>query len=288
MKSNTMKVNFFSGWMAGLTVSALMLGSCDKLDPPYATIAGQDIDTTNKKTILIEDYTGIKCVNCPSAAVVAHTLENLYKHKVVVMAVHAGYYAQPDASGLYTADYRTPEGTAWFTGYGLIATPMGMVDRVTVNSTKAIMVAIWSSTVQSEFLKIKEANISIAATASKGAPTVGIHVVTNFLTAKQGTWMLNVCVVEDSIISPQKNNDPLINNGKDVENYVHMNMLRKTITGENGEVIARNPASGNYSAQYTLTLDPVWKPNHLSLVVFISDSATGTILQAGKKNLSGL
>lgn len=283
-----MKLNLISGLMAGLAVSALMLGSCDKLDPPYATTTGQDIDTTNKKTILIEDYTGIKCVNCPSAAVTAHTLENAYKHKVIVMSVHAGYYAQPDATGLYTADYRTAEGTAWFNNYGLIATPMGMIDRVTVNSTKAIMVANWSSTVQSEFLKTKEANISVATTALKGSPLVGINVVTNFLTAKQGTWMLNVCVLEDSIVSPQKNNDPQINNGKDVENYVHMNMLRRTITGEKGDVIAHNPASGSYTTQYTLTLDPVWNTKHLSLVVFVSDSTTGTILQAGKKNLSGL
>jgi len=283
-----MKINFISGLMAGLAVSALMLGSCDKLDPPYAKTTGQDIDTTNKKTILIEDYTGIKCVNCPSAAVAAHTLENAYKHKVIVMSVHAGYYAQPDATGLYTADYRTTEGTAWFNNFGLIATPMGMIDRVSVNSTKAIMVANWGSTVQSEFLKTKEANISVATTALKGNPLIGINVVTTFFKATMGTWMLNVCVVEDSIISPQKNNDPQINNGKDIENYVHMNMLRKTITGGNGVLIARDPAAGNYLSQYTLSLDPAWNPKHLSLVVFVSDSTTGTILQAGKKNLSGL
>ncbi len=280
-----MKFRLFSVFPAGMMLLALWLGSCDKLDPPYATIAGQDIDTTNRKTILLEDYTGIKCVNCPTAALTAHALENQYKHKVVVMAVHAGYYAQPDASGLYTADYRTPEGTAWFNDFGLIATPMGMVNRVTVNASKAIICANWSSTVQNEFQKTKEAHISINAMPGDGPSAVEIRIATTFLTAKTGAWAMNVCVTEDSIVSPQKNNDPNINNGKDIDNYVHMGMLRKTLTGDKGIIFTRNPAAGTYSCTYFLTPDPAWKQKNLSVVAFVSDSATRTILQAGKISL---
>ena len=64
------------------------------------------------RKVLLEDYTGFKCVNCPAAAHEAHLLQEFYGDQMVVMGVHAGYYAEPDGSGNYTTDLTTTTGDA--------------------------------------------------------------------------------------------------------------------------------------------------------------------------------
>ena len=94
-----------------IAFAALMLAvtSCDKIDinnthKPYTPMSGG-------KTVLIKDFTGARCVNCPAAAEVAHEIQhNLGEDRVFIMSVHAGYLATP--VGLFP-DFRTDEGTQW-------------------------------------------------------------------------------------------------------------------------------------------------------------------------------
>ena len=64
-----------------LAVSLFMIGmiACDKIEEPYfrpnnedsehLPLSDDDISNwENKKVVLLEDYTGVRCVNCPAAA----------------------------------------------------------------------------------------------------------------------------------------------------------------------------------------------------------------------------
>ena len=86
-----------------VTLFILMYSSCDKISTPYALAKhGNIVDTlvdldtaTQVKRVLLEDYTGHTCQNCPAAAAIAHNQEAVYNGKLIVLAVHAGYYALP-------------------------------------------------------------------------------------------------------------------------------------------------------------------------------------------------
>ena len=61
-----------------IALSTLMLFamSCDKIDidnthKPYVPSSGG-------KTVLIKDFTGVRCVNCPAAAEAAHELQHQF------------------------------------------------------------------------------------------------------------------------------------------------------------------------------------------------------------------
>src|SRR6185503_2892836 len=101
----------------------LVWASCEKIDKPY--IEGSHIvDTTHTSTadtfftdttpqpriVLLEDYTGHKCGNCPSAATKAAELKTLYGDKVVVMALHVGDFAKTSGT-IFSYDFRTVPGT---------------------------------------------------------------------------------------------------------------------------------------------------------------------------------
>jgi hypothetical protein len=283
------KIFYFSVYnIVILLILSGIIYSCDKLEPPYSTVKGGGIDTMNKRTILLEDYTGHKCVNCPGATAIAKTLDSIYMGKVIVMAVHAGMFASPDPSGLYTANYQTNEGTYWFSpnGFNLVGTPMGMVDRADFNGTKPLMDGSWTAAVVTEFAKAKEAIVSVTATSTDGSTQASASIKTRFLSARNGTFMLHVCILEDSVISAQKNGDSKIGPKPDIVNYVHMHMLRQTPTGNLGEVLARNPDNVQvFSKNYNITLNPAWKVKHLSVVAFVADSTSKTVVQAAKVHL---
>src|SRR5687768_4725486 len=85
-----------------LIVYSIYLSSCDKVKDPYSTTLDGGGDTTatvvKVRKVLLEEYTGHRCGNCPPAAVTAQTLKSTYGERLVVMTVHAGFFAEPKAS----------------------------------------------------------------------------------------------------------------------------------------------------------------------------------------------
>ena len=60
-------------------------------------VEGGDVEPTGKM-VLIKDFTGARCVNCPAAAEYAHNLQHqLDEDHIFIMSVHAGFLAQPMA-----------------------------------------------------------------------------------------------------------------------------------------------------------------------------------------------
>ncbi|MDP4282340.1 MAG: hypothetical protein Q8867_09360, partial [Bacteroidota bacterium] len=121
-----------------ISFAALLLWSCDKVKEPYFTQKGTGTDTsTVNRTVLLEDYTGHKCVNCPTAAVTAHTLEEMYNGNLIILAVHAGYFAIP-GSGNYALDLRSATGEDWYSTFGVTSNPIGMINRIETGGSRML------------------------------------------------------------------------------------------------------------------------------------------------------
>ena len=88
-------------------------------------------ENTNTKGILLEDYTGHKCTNCPAAAQTAKSLEDDSIKNVIVASIHAsadGSFQETD--GLYLNDYRTDAGDEYVSEMtGFLGNPMGTINR---------------------------------------------------------------------------------------------------------------------------------------------------------------
>src|ERR1700752_3840934 len=77
-------------------LTVILIQSCDYIANPYEKIVVNTTDSTvHERRVLVEDYTGHKCTACPQAAIVANQLKQTYGEKVVVIAVHAGFFATP-------------------------------------------------------------------------------------------------------------------------------------------------------------------------------------------------
>ena len=95
--------------------SILTITSCDIVEGPYITDADSYINTDKK--VLIEDFTGHLCTNCPEAAREISAIHDVYGDQIIALAIHVSAdfarpkNASPDSS--YHYDFRTEWGNNW-------------------------------------------------------------------------------------------------------------------------------------------------------------------------------
>ena len=144
----------------------LLLQSCDKIEPPYKESAVDQGGTATKK-VLLEDYTGHLCPNCPTASKKAIDLQQLYEGKLIIMSVHAGYFATPLGSP-FNADFRSEAGNTWDTFFGISAAgnPNGMINRQNTGGNYIIGDGLWPTTISEIINSDAVATIKISTTYS--------------------------------------------------------------------------------------------------------------------------
>ena len=267
-----------------ITLFAFALNSCDKVSPPF--IETKDYCNGNKK-ILIEDYTGHGCVNCPAAAVLAHDLKEQFCNRVVILGVHAGFFAKPnfDNNPLFAADFTTPAGNTWDTFFGnsIMGNPNGLIDRVKGPTGYVIYPQSWATTADTLLLEPAKALITISNDFDDGNSTLSTTIKTEFQENVTGAYKLIVCIKQDNLVAPQKNNDEKIGPTPVIVDYVHMNVLRKAINGAWGEYLGNSGAvmmSVSYEKTYSQVFPAEWLPADCKVVAFVYNEASKRVIQA--------
>jgi len=258
---------------------SILFYACEKIDPPYKEDGGGNGGEAVKK-VLLEDYTGHDCVNCPAAAVDAEELKELYGDKLIVMAVHAGFFARPKAE--LPQDFRTAAGEDWdaFFGVSLAGNPNGIVNRVERSAGDYIVsVGEWGPTISTELEKEAEAKMTIHSDFEQN--TLTSNITTEFLYPLEGTYQLLYCITEDSIIGPQMNNDANVGDTPKIEDYVFMHMLRYSNSSWGEKLTDDNPVvvGKKYEMEITVNFEVGWVPKNCHVVAFIFDQETKTIIQ---------
>ncbi len=266
--------------------------SCDKVkdarDPNVQVISG------NRK-VLIEDYTGHKCGNCPAAADTLRYLHNVYGEKIVPIAIHAGSFANINAN--YPTDFRTATGNAYDTEFGISSAgnPNGLINRVghgTGGFIKAY--SSWEAeTVQMLSTAAKfELKINNSFTASSNL--LNTKVTVKSLTTNSGIYKLVVLLTEDSIVAEQLDYrivSPPAPSQK-ITNYVFNHVLRDAINSTWGDAVFTSGAFLNDSTTkvYTKTISTSYRPEKCHVVAYIYDADPNSptyyeVLQAEEKHV---
>ncbi len=283
--------------LVAIALSSIVgLVSCDKIDQPFekqtffdSLLCGNlalTFDTvTNdyQQNVLIEDFTGQYCGNCPGAAVIAHDIAKEHEGRVFVAAVHAGFYADPFPAGspYYTADYRTESSTEYHEFFGLDTkgNPNGTVNRVKQSGDHVQAPINWKSITESLLTQTPEVGMQATAVLDTATNSLCVSVFCKALTNISGSRSMTVYLLEDSIVGDQNNysapnGDPNYEVGH-ISNYVHSHMLRDNINGTWGETWLQDGASsGDFQVfNYTYEIqDTTWRKNHLEIVAYTFES----------------
>lgn len=271
-----MKRNFLS-FLLLLIIAAL--SSCDKVEAPYLELkervidTGQIIDTTPQRIVLLEDFTGHKCVNCPEASLLAGNLQMAKPGKLVVVSIHAGFFAVPDPSGNYTADYRTPEGNTLFNYFGVLGTPTGLVNRKPYKQKLLLTHDKWEAAIDEELKRDPLAHITLRNTFNNATRKLEIEAGIRILEALEGMYNVSVWITESGIVSPQKNNNSAVGATPEMLEYTHKHMLRGSVNGTWGDPLNTQPGLAKdqkINKSYQFTLPETWNADHCSVIAFIT------------------
>jgi hypothetical protein len=275
--------------LIAIPLVGLLFSSCDKIKAPYAlakhghitdTVVDWEDTVSPIKRVLLEDYTGHECPNCPAAATIAHSQEAYYHGKLIVLAVHAGYYALP-GTGEFAADFRTTAGEAWNTDFQVSAYPSGMIDRKEFNGHQVLGSAEWVTDIASIINQAPALNMLITNTYDTSSRTVYSLIYSQFLRSLPGSYNITVCVVEDNMISAQDSVSTIIHN------YVFKDVLRGSVNGTYGEILTTSvDPSLTCLGRFIISINTAWVAKNCWILAFVSKSDTKEILQAIKKKVT--
>jgi len=282
-------------------VLAIGLTSCDFVNIPDQP--GSVIDTTSStvvRKVLVEDYTGHKCTACPAAAIVANSLTATNGENVVVIGVHAGFFASPTTSGTqYLEDFRTSAGTTYDTYFGIsnIGNPNGMINRKYYTSSTTAHVlsyGTWATEVAIELAKPALAKLEIVSSYNTSTQMLTCNVNSTFLydTLTGGPYKLIVLATQDSITADQ------LDAGVYVPTYIHRHVLRDNLNGTWGEnlvtgsIVANAVINKSYNYTFPATYPAAGGTSATSfvasrchIVAFIYNDVTKEVIQVEEVKL---
>ena len=220
--------------LASLAVVFAMT-SCDKLKEPYkieppiividtnlVQLTAEDtLNFDGKLVVLLEDYTGVRCVNCPAAATTASQLQEQNEGHLIVLGVHPNVPGMIQMPYNDVTDFRTEEGKEWNNYFNIGSYPSGLVNR-----KEAIGEANWTAAVNEVVGGNAPVRLIVKTEYNDSLREVSLSVYSKFLTTVESNDVhLTLCMMEDSIVGPQQTTS-----GVDA-NYVHRHVFRGTVDG---------------------------------------------------------
>ena len=264
---------------------AALIACCDKIEGPYlqydesveTTVEFPELDKTSVyKKILVEEFTGQRCTNCPDGHRLLATLSATYGDTLVAVCAHAGSFANPNVK--FPADFRTEEGTTLYNDFTVGATPRALFNMSQFNGGYGVDMANWAQAI--DHFNHQPAVAAIQMINEFSGNTLTAHTKTTFLSDYGEQVKLALYVIEDGIVSPQ------IDGGDTVTDYVHNHVLRGSLNGTYGTFISENgtvSVDTGYTKSYQLVCaDKPWNFARCSVIAILMDATTREVLQVEK------
>lgn len=242
--------------------SALVLWSgCEEIPPDISFTCETD------RKVLIEEFTGVQCVNCPTGSEKIEELHAQYGDQLIAVSIHSGFFSVPFADS--PEDFTTADGEAIDAWAGpATGWPAAMINRqkFASESSRVLGLSSWAGRITEELCEEPIISVNVTATydtASRQATITvnGAGLTSDVIGEKVG---LTVLMTESNIIAPQKKEGV----GK-VPDYVHKHVLRDIISDTQGDDIhAGGSALGSYQKTYTYTLPAHWKSDECAVIAF--------------------
>jgi thiol-disulfide isomerase/thioredoxin len=273
------------------TASVLLLfaASCkENVIPIDLTDGPEDWDSTyvgavepaEPRRLLIEELSGVTCVNCPQGAEVLEDLSTQNPNQLSIVTIHTGQFTDP-IEGISKQNFQTEDGRklreqVWF-GQG--SKPTAIFDRLFLGSgqNKYFIDGYpgWANAIIQDKAKHSSTpvNITVKSTYNdKGWYDIEVAVkYTSAVTAKNA---LHIFVTESKIIDAQEYSTTNID-----EEYEFNHVFRKAITpAAIGKTITASKAAGSvFLYRTSLKIDPsdasqkFWKPENMTVIAFVTD-----------------
>ena len=264
-----------------LVIGSLLFASCENYDEDerlIPVIGETDLTTpiTNQQSeqsILVEDFTGWNCPNCPGGTEVLETEMTKYQGRLIVSAIHTGSFARPSHEN-NNLDFRTPYGDELKQTFNVTSYPAILINR---QATAISSIGDWSAKIAEKMANTPhQFNISLGAEIYEGK-NILVSTKIDALSEVNSELSLTLYVTESGIEGIQ-------NVASEILPYTFKHVLRENPLKDmplansfkQGDVIEKN---------YMITGSDLWVKENCAVVVMIINNATGEVLQVNEIEL---
>lgn len=243
----------------------MMLLACEEKEiiiPPL------EVPTTGK-TVVVEDLTGVRCPNCPSANARLEAIKSIYGENLIIIGVHGNLLTRPLNESKY--DLRSEASVFLESSYSpLIGKPSAVINRKVHQEFSQIANPLqdqWQTIIERELQldQLIAIQVEIIATSVDYQVNIGLLPLIDI----NQELFLHALLIENDIIDAQEDIDRVI------PDYEHNHVLRSMITPVGGISI-----SESFEAQQLInqaidiagaSLDERWNLENLEVVLIISN-----------------
>lgn len=260
-------------------MAALLIQACKEVGPAVdidgtssllgdTTFVESNIATPQDRVVLIEEFTGVRCVNCPRAHNTIKLIQAAHPGRVLAVGIHTGIFAQPYAG---RQDFQIAEGTAIEQALnGAQGYPSGAVDRTLFTGESRIIIGDnkWSNYVNDQLTIATPVNINLAKVYNATTRQLELSATMRFTAAYTNNLYFSAYLIEDNIVDHQ-----LTPTGVDTA-YTHTHVLRKLLTPLSGQQLnAPSFTAGRVVVQrYSLPIDAAFNVANLKIIAFVHNN----------------
>lgn len=255
--------------------------SCDEIEPTIPELKKGD------RKVLIEEFTGVRCVGCPAGSVVLEDLLSQFSDNLVAVSIHnSNNFTVPYPDSKY--DFRTQKGDDLTAYLGPpFSYPSAIINRRLFTGKTRLQVGRdeWSGLILEEIGKSPRLALTITKDYDPNSRALQ-------LTA---TIIPNEQIDEDVAISVMMTESNIVDlqitpaSGTPNPDYVHKHVLRQMLSQFDGDEISETLISGlAVEKQYSFTLPAEWVASNCSIVAFVhyaNNPDDKSVLQASEAHV---
>ena len=251
--------NILSG--ATLAIVTLANVACSEIADNYEDRLTYVKPAEVGRAVLIEDFTGQRCINCPKGTEAINSIVEAFgEDNVIAVGIHSGplgFKGSANYLGLMT-DTGNEYYSHW-DSQNKLGQPWALFNRATTPNSDY---NTWAAYVNQ--LIAKKATLSISINPLYDTTTRQLHIGVEALGTDGNTnGKLQVWLIEDGITALQFMPDGSLNN-----EYVHNHVFRDAVNGKWGEDVTIHEGETT-SKDYTYTLPTDWNYENVSVVAFV-------------------
>jgi hypothetical protein len=231
-----------------------------------------------QKQVLIEEFTGVRCVNCPDGSEAVKALINQYGEQVVVLSFHAGFFSDPYPESVY--DFRTPAGNALLNFHGSpLGYPAAIIDRSPFGGSSRLHLGQndWAGAIAAQVADAPAVKIYLENIYDPVSRNLEVQVSLFFEEDVEGEIRISVMITEDRLQDYQETPSGL------QADYEHNHVLRTALSSPTGNILSEPGTAGTrFCKSFTGIIDESWKSEDCTVIVFVhkGSSEEKEVLQA--------
>lgn len=247
--------------------------SCDEI-PPQIT------PCQTNRVVLVEEFTGVSCVNCPTGSEKLEQISAQNPGKVIVVGIHSGFFSTPNSSNNYF-DLRTTSGDFLVNNHlgPVSGYPAATINRKMFEGESELPTVQneWAGYIGKELCNRPIAELSASSTYNgiDSTATIVVDVIPSsyFDGLLEEHLAMTIMITESNIIGYQ-----LTPQGS-VPDYVHKHVFRSILSADYTGDILINKGNVLSAQQVTITdykIPSDWNPDNCYVIAFIHNKGDGS------------